>query len=400
MKPFRTGVVACAVYSTFAFAQSDYSAALATSAPAAKPASSSDVVGPRTGLYGSVMKGNAASDNTVDDFTKRGHLIDRQYLAGWGGADLVNAGYSFEAIGLNWFGAAYGGGSPDEVRFGIASAGKFSGGLMVALNKVSTEDTLATVSTKTKTVLETDGFGAFGSFAIGNAGDVYGEVSVLTGFDDLATGNDNYIKFDPAGTEVTPRIIHLMGGWKKDATAEGTHALNAELILNVESWENKPAAAAATAKRSITDVQLWFYHGYILKDAGTFKVFAGSNSLFQFQTRDWDSAPTDRSLAVVSVTPNMSFQKTLGHGFEATAGAGVSVAWVSLTNMPSGANNLDQSTSFFTAGTDMAVGLRWAYENFAFEGAVKEALLANGPQFIGGNAAPGMFAQIGMSVGF
>lgn len=399
MKPFRTGVVACAVYSTLAFAQSDYSASLATPAPAAKPASSGDKVGPRTGLYGSVMKGNAASDNTVDDFTKRAHLIDRQYLAGWGGADLVNAGYSFEAIGFNWFGAAYGGATPDEVRFGLASEGKFGGGLMLALNKVSTEDSLLG---KTKTVLETDGFGAFGSFALGNAGDVYGELSVLTGFDDLGSGNDNYVKLDPpapaTGSEVTPRVIHVMAGWKKDATTEGTHALNAELILNIENWESK--VGTATAKRGINDFQLWFYHGYILKDAGTFKVFTGSNSLVQFQTRDWDAAPTDRSIGVVSVTPNMSFQKTLGHGFEATAGAGVTAAWISQTNMPSGANNLDKSTTFLTGGADMAVGLRWVYENFAFEGAVKELMLSNGPQFIGGNAAPGMFAQIGLSVGF
>ena len=46
----------------------------------------------------------------------------------------------------------------------------------------------------------------------------------------------------------------------------------------------------------------------------------------------------------------------------------------------------------------MAVGLRWVKDNFALEGSLKEAFLANGPNFIGG-ASQGLLGPIGISLG-
>jgi len=380
-------------------AQGDYAASPGSLTAGPSQANTGAAANLRTGLYGTVMKGNAAADNTVDDLTKRPHLIEQQYLAGWGGNDLLSAAFNFQAADFNWFGAAYGGAVPDEVRFGLASAGHFGAGVMVSLAKFTSEDSVGAAARKSKTVLENDGFGLFGSFALGGAGDVYGEVSVYTGFDDSASGDDNYtrIELSPGGTsEVTPRLIHVLAGWKKDATSEGTHSLNAELILNIGNWENAPAGGTSV-ERKITDIQLWFYHGYILKDAGSFKVFAGTNSEIAYQDLSWDTEPKDRSALLIQTTPNMSFQKTLKHGFEGYAGAGFTLAWLNQKNLPA---NLDKSSSLVTAGADMALGLRWVYENLAVEGALKDAVLANGPYFIGGNTNQGLFGQVGLTVGF
>ncbi len=401
MKPFYAGYVACLLPLVATVANAQYTAAVPEPTAVANSTPMAEKAGPRTGLYGTVMKGNAAADNTIDDLTKRPHLIDQQYLAGWGGADLGSAGYSFEAAGFNWFGAAYGGAAPDEIRLGLAKQGQFGGGLILSLAKFSTEDSVAGGTAKTKTVLESDGFGAFGSFMLGAAGDVYGEVSVYTGFDDLAADNNNYSKVEVTGAptaEVTPRVIHLLAGWKRDASTEGTHSLNAEFILNIDNLKNDNGTTSV--ERKLTDVQLLFYHGYIMKDAGSFKVFAGSNSEFRYRSFTLEAAPSDSSTMRLQVTPNMSFQKTLGKGFEAYSGVGVNLAYISQTNTLQGTTNFDKFSSFITVGTDMALGLRWTYENLAVEGALKESVLANGPQFIGGTANQGLFGQLGVSVGF
>src|SRR4051812_47059932 len=64
---------------------------------------------PRTGLYGSVTRGNIAADNTVEDYSRRPTLIgDKQYFAGFGDADLGNAAFSLKGMGYNWFGEVTG----------------------------------------------------------------------------------------------------------------------------------------------------------------------------------------------------------------------------------------------------------------------------------------------------
>lgn len=346
------------------------------------------------------MKGNGASDNTVDDFTRRAHLIDGQYLVGAGGQTLVNGAFSFEGLGFNWFGQAYGGDAPDEVRFGLAKSGLFGAGLMVSFAKATTEDSAIGGKAETKNVLEGDGFGLFGSFMLGSAGDVYGEAFVYTGTDALP-GADNYTenKTAAATTEYTPRLLHILAGWKRDASSEGTHSLNAEFIFNMHSEENK---AAATTEDNMTELQLAFYHGYVLKDAGSFKVFLGSSTQLTYQDYSFEAAPQDRSRMSLNIAPNISMQKTLSKGFEIFAGADMNLGFVSLTNLtPAGpAAGPDKGTVLATSGTDVSVGLRWNYENIAIEGALVDTFLAHGPHFIGGDDDQGLFAQVGLSVGF
>ncbi len=337
---------------------------------------------PRTGLYSEVVKGNAASDNTVDDLTKRPHLINQQYIAGWGNAQLTNAAYSFKGGNLNWFGTARSNPGEAEIRTGVGSTGAWGGGLIVSLHRTHTEDPIAG---KTTTNFEGQGLGGFGSFNLGSVGDVYGQVAYYAGFDDLTIGNNNAIEVIPvAGPTVTTEnhLLNFMAGWKKDASQAGEHALNVELNMNFSS--NK----AGAAKNGLTNINLSFYHGYILQASDDFSVFLGSNNSFIYNSASADPGP-DASGYTIASTPNISFQKKLGWGFDTQAGAGVTIAYVTQ----------EDNNAALTDGADMSLGLRWTKDNFAIEGLVREALLSNGPQFIGGGA-PGLFASIGLSVGF
>jgi len=100
----------------------------------------------------------------------------------------------------------------------------------------------------------------------------------------------------------------------------------------------------------------------------------------------------------LSLSPNLAFQKQLGHGFEAFTGASVTAAYLSMNDEPTNGT----STSYLMTGwADVAVGLRWAKDNFAFEGSLnQELVLANGPYLLGGNADQGFFGNIGIALGF
>ena len=353
---------------------------------------------PRTGLYGTVMHGNAAADNTVDDYGKMSTLIgDKQYIAGFGGgaAGLNNGAFSFSGAGFNWFGSALGGAAPDDVRLGMANR-TFGAGLFLSMAKTAQD--LTGPGGETRTTLESDGYGLFGDFNLGNS-DVYGELGLLTGFGNLADALDNFSTVIPVGSTVktttTNNYFHLMGGWKKHSTTEGTHALNAELTFNLSNKEDPNGAPADTAQ--IMELIFGFYHGVILRQTAGLSVVAGSNTqiMYQAQTENALNPPADRSHSGISVRPNLGFQKTLGNGFETFAGAGVTLGFDTYDNMMVAGTNW----ALFTAGTDMALGLRWNYENFAFEGSVSEILLSNGPNMIGGGA-PGLFGRVGVSLGF
>jgi hypothetical protein len=58
----------------------------------------------------------------------------------------------------------------------------------------------------------------------------------------------------------------------------------------------------------------------------------------------------------------------------------------------------DALTTVKTGGMDVALGLRWTHGRLAVEGILKETLLVDGPDFVGGTA-PGLLGAIGLSVG-
>lgn len=388
-----TGAFTALVCLGLASAQSDYST---PSNPLASTPSNGGASAPRTGIYESVTKLNAAADNTVDDYTKRPTLINgKQFFAGWGDADLVSGAFAFQASGYDWFGSALGGPEPDEVRAGLARGGAWGGGVLVSLAKSSFE----TPAGDSKVVLEGDGLGVFGNLSLGGS-DVYGQLALYTGYDALLPVSDNYVKV--GGVEQKNTLINLLGGWKKDATSEGTHALNLEGTLNYSMKKNE---APPLDTVTVTALDLWFYHGYILKASESYSVFLGSNSELMLQLEDWNVAPTSRNHYRLAVLPNLAFQKRLAWGFEGFAGAVVGLSWDMWDGIapttPIGAPPVgaDARTDYLTGSADVSLGLRWVKDNFAVEGSLRDALLANGPHFIGGNAAPGMFAQVGVSLG-
>ena len=362
--------------------------------------SSSSVSAPRTGLYTGVTKGNGVADNTVNDYSMRPTLIgNKQYFAGFGGADLANGAFSFEGKGLNWFGSVTGGGSPNLLRFGVGSGTSWGGGLLLSLDRSN----VTNAAGETKTNFEGDGLGVFGDFNLG-ASDVYGQIGWFTGFPSLlaTAGAHNTSVFTPnTGTELTTYnwYINAMVGWKKDATTEGTHSLNAELSYLL--GKNTTDGLAANLDNSTNQISMYFSHGYILKATSDYSVFLGTNGGLGWQADKTNIPSVDGSHIGVFAMPNFAFQKQLGHGFEGFSGASVTGAFDTYSDeMPAGTppGTTDLST-LMTGSADVAVGLRWVKDNFALEGSLKETVLANGPYIVGGNAGQGLFVNVGMALG-
>jgi hypothetical protein len=378
-KVFSAGLLLAGLISR-AQAQTDYTST--SSMPSSSVASSGGPVAPRTGEYpGSI---NGAADNTVDDYTKRGTLINgKQYFAGWGGATQANGAYSFQAIGFDWFGSVTTAVGPGNGtwRSGIATP-KWAGGLLINFNKTTTKDAAG----ETKTVVAGDGFGLFGDFNLGSS-DVYGEAALLT-------GPGNYVK-TPA-TETTPTTIRIMAGWKKDATTEGTHALNAELTLNKSSIES----GTPKVTEDIMSINFMFSHGYILKAGTGYSVFLGDNSVFTYSTDDVPATTADPDGMGISIAPNLVFHKDLGHNFEFTSGAAAALSYNTVSNAsiapPAPANQ--EGSRLLTGSANIDLGLRWVKDNFSIQGNLSEALLQAGPNFVSGATNP-MFAQVGVSLG-
>ncbi|HKP96465.1 MAG TPA: hypothetical protein VJ385_11975 [Fibrobacteria bacterium] len=366
---------------------------LSTSAfptPSGSSSAPNAVSAPRTGLYTGVTQGNAAADNTVDDYSRRPTLIgDRQYFAGFGGADMQSAAYNFRLGSLNWFGAVTAGGGtvPATLRVGAGSGTAWGGGLLLAVDRVHAKPA---AGTETTTYYDPSGIGVFGDFNLG-ASDVYGSVSFNTGLPTVP-GSENTVVTKPAAASeftVSNHTLSLMGGWKKDATTEGTHAFNIEATYQLEMSkdETPPDPDVKATTTVLTILPAW---GYILRANNDYAVFLGANST------DWYSAFEQGSAYSLALTPNIAFQKQLGKGLEGFSGFSVTGSWTASSDVP--ADGAEAST-LLTGGADVTVGLRWVKDNLAFEGSLKESVLSNGPYLIGGNAGQGLFMNIGLALG-
>jgi len=360
------------------------------------PATATAPSAPRTGLYSSVTRGNIAADNTVDDYSRRPTLIgDRQYLAGYGG-ELGNAAFSIKGKGMNWFGAVTGpvrasAGSPDSLRLGLASGTSWGAGLILATHRAYVKNAAG----ETTTYFDGSAFGLFGDFNLGSS-DVYGSVGWGTGFP-IGAGPHNSTLTDPtlAGaptTEINQHQLSIMGGWKKDATTEGTHSFNIEAsyVLAMHT-DDAPAPDLDDNANILTIMPMW---GYILRANSDYSVFVGVNSKEVYQSTDIGGVTS--GMYSLALTPNICFQKQLGHGFEGFSGFSVDGTF-SATSIDNATS--DENNNLLTGGADMTVGLRWVKDNLAFEGSLSEALLSSGPNFVGGGT-PGLFGQIGLSLGF
>jgi hypothetical protein len=404
MTKLKSAALACLAVSGlagWASAQDGFSSS-AFATPSAASGASGATTAPRTGLYSSVTKGNAAADNTVDDYSRRPTLIgDRQYFAGYGGADMQSGAFSFQGAGLNWFGSVAGGADPALLRFGAGSGTAWGGGVLLALDHTN----VTNAAGETPTTFQGDGYGLFGDLNLG-ASDLYGQIGWFTGFPGTLgappTNITQTVKPDGAAeTSVHNWNLNVMAGWKKEAAGEGTHALNAELSYTL--GKNNSDGTAADFDNSMNQVFLGFYHGYILKAGNDYSVFLGSNSSYIWQADASDAPSVDASHTGFSVSPNIAFQKEFGKGFEGFSGASVTASYDTYSDEPASApfppGGASDASRILTGGADVAVGLRWVKDNFALEGSLKETLLQNGPYLIGGNAGQGMFVNVGMALG-
>lgn len=391
MTKLKTAAITCMAVSGlagWALAQENSTSAFPT--PSGSSSAASTVSAPRTGLYTAVTQGNAAADNTVDDYSRRPTLIgDKQYFAGYGGADMQSAAYNFRLGRLNWFGAvtAGAGTAPATLRVGAGSGTAWGGGLLLAVDRVHTKPA---GGTETTTYYDPSGIGAFGDFNLGSS-DVYGAIGFNTGLPTVP-GLENTVVTKPAGASeytVSNHTLAVMAGWKKDATTEGTHALNIEGTYQMEmsSDETPPAPDVDATTSVLTIMPAW---GYILKANSDYSVFLGANSTEQYSAFEQGSAYS------LALTPNIAFQKQLGKGFEGFSGFSVTGSWAATSDVPADGA---ETSNLLTGGADVTVGLRWVKDNLAFEGFLKESVLSNGPYLIGGNAGQGLFLNIGLSLG-
>ena len=385
--------MAVSVLAGLASAQDTFSTTTTTTTSA--PATATSTSAPRTGLYTGVTKGNAAADNTVDDYSRRPTLIgDKQYLAGFGSTDvnapsglgnpLFNAAYSIQGHGFNWFGAVLSLDTLAQIRAGLASGTTWGAGAIVGVRREFEKDPAP--GGETTTYYEPSGFGLFGDFNLGSS-DVYGQVGWNTGLPSVG-GLQNSVLVNPAvGPDVENQFhtLSIMAGWKKDATTEGTHAFNIEASYGSEM--TRPQVSAGDATRNIINVMpAW---GYILRANSSYSVFLGTNGLVNYDKRE------DGDSYLIALSPNFAFHKQFGMGFEGFSGFSVTGSWYAESDLP--VDNQDFSR-LLTGGSDMSVGLRWVKDNFALEGSLKEAFLANGPDFIGGSGQ-GLLGAIGLSLG-
>jgi hypothetical protein len=384
MTTLKTIATTCLAASGLALAQG----------PGAAPAA------PRTGLYTGVTKGNAAADRTVEDFSRRPTLIgDKQYFAGFGGADMGNAAFSLKGKGWNWFGevtgpvGASGAANPDSLRLGLGSGNAWGAGVILAVNRIYGK---TAAGDETTTYIDASGIGVFGDFNLGSS-DVYGSVGWNTGFPTTPpAAPHNSVLTNPAAGSNTENLEHelnVTGGWRKEASGEGTHAFGVEAAYVFGSHSTSGITPSISDKVNIlTIMPMW---GYVLRATADYSVFVGANGML-FLAND-DVAPMSGSRYAISASPNIAFQKQLGHGFEGFSGFSVTGSYAAASDEP--ANNA-QASQLLTGGADVAVGLRWVKDNLAFEGSLKESVLANGPYLIGGNAGQGLFVNIGLALGF
>ncbi|MEO6095832.1 MAG: hypothetical protein ABIW76_09150 [Fibrobacteria bacterium] len=358
-----------------------------TSTGAYPTPTSSSTSAPRTGLYTGVTKSNAAADNTVDDYSRRPTLIgDKQYLAGWGTANLVNAAYSIQGNGFDWFGSVLALDSLSQIRAGLASGTAWGAGVIFGVNRLHTKT--ATPSTETTTYYAPSGFGIFGDFNLGSS-DVYGQIGWNTGVPSLGGLQNSVLTKPPSPApkdDDQNHTLSFMAGWKKDATTEGTHAYNLEVGYSSEmrSLENP------TFDETFNTISVMPAWGYILRANSSYAVFLGTNGLLSYLQ------PENGSAYTIALSPNFAFQKQFGKGFEGFSGFAVTASWDSQSDLPvDGA----EASQLLTADADMAVGIRWVKDNFALEGSLKETVLANGPFVVGGNSGQGLLASIGISLG-
>lgn len=375
------------VLAGMASAQDTYSTTSTTTTTSTSTAATGATSAPRTGLYTGVTKGNAAADNTVDDYSRRPTLIgDREYLAGWGTADLVNAAYAIEGHGFTWFGSVLAFDSLSQIRAGLASGTAWGAGVIVGVRREYVKT--APPSTETTTYYAPSGFGLFGDFKLGSS-DVYGQIGWNTGVPGLGGPQNSVLTNPPAPLpedDDQNHTLSIMGGWKKDATTEGTHAYNVEAVYTSEmrSLEN-PTSDVTLNTLSI--LPAW---GYILRANPSYSVFLGANGLLSY------IKPENGGAYEISVSPNFAFHKQFAWGFEGFSGFAVTASLYSQSDVP-----VDDAaySELLTGGADMAVGLRWVKDNFALEGGLKESFLANGPYFIGGNTNQGLLYSLGLSLG-
>lgn len=357
------------------------SPAYSSPAPAAASAAGGEREAPRTGLYADILSDNPASDNTVEDFTERPHLIQGlQYIAGYGDREMQSGAFSFSGAGYDWFGSAELGNEEHELRFGLATPGLWGVGLILALNREYEE--VGGVETTTKD--EGHGFGLFGSLGLG-AGHLFGQFAYYTGYEPLFDNADPTVERE-AGADETHTVILFEAGWRREAENQGEHALEAEFHMGL----SKGDLPAPNPTEKFNRFGLEFNHGYILVGGPEFAVFLGTQNFFQLFTSD----PGNRSGYGFSTRPNIGFQKELGWNFEAQGGLGVEALYS--TGKSDGNNG---SSLLRTTNGDYRLGLRWAYENLAVEGYLEDEFLADGPYFVGGKDN-GLFGRVGVSVGF
>jgi hypothetical protein len=369
---------------------------------------------PRTPAYDDVMQGNIAADFSTNAYLVRPHLIETGFISGSGltggpGAGTGNAALSFEGMGIHWLAAMDNTPAILNVRAGMGIANLFGAGILYELNKSGFSTKGGAVVYDSSYTGIGDGMGIFGSYNLLDMLSVYGEVTYATGYASSA------MKAENTTTTITNEIkngtTQIVAGGIMDASGEGTHALGGKVIMTFSGYESITKTGPTTVtndKWSTFALDVIGSYGTPLRKSDEFAVFLGGDldiGYSNFKDKQTPYFPAQKTGEFrIGITPNAAFQKTLGKGFEVQCGASVpAFAWRRFTAETSPVE--DRSSIMTTIGGSVDLGLCWRIDNFAFEGELSNNLLQNGPYFIGGgqgatNNGPGMFGNVGVSMGF
>ena len=390
---------------------------------------SADSPTPRTPSYDAVMQNNFARDFSTDRYLVYPSLISDQFVEGsfiGAGAPATafncDAALSFKAGDFNWFGgwapssnvpAAIGnvsGAAPATsaaLKVGLAKSEAWGGGLLVDFDKTLSSTETATTAT-TNTYLAPDGIGVFGSFSLRGMGSIFANISSNA----FGVGSSDSKPDATDETIITNQLTYINAGWGMFGSGERSPSVGADISIAIgqSTTETKftgtPATDVKAPDNSAVAISVNGHYGtpLVLKD-NDYEVLAGSDASIIFGTTTENAAPkTTGSDFNIILTPNITFQKTLGHGFDAELGGSVNLFdWnMASSKTPGVAPAPDTkvtTNTFKTSNANVNIGLRWVKDNFALEGEVNPLLLINGPYFISG-AGAGTFASVGLVLAY
>jgi hypothetical protein len=365
------------------------------------------------------MQYNPAAELSTDDFRLRAQAAQDQFITGERVSTGGNVNFALGKDDMKVIGFIDHINDLLDLRLGIASTDIFSAGLMYTLDRShgSYNDNNAPDSTffnehdesfDEDTINTGNGIGLFGSIRLGDAGDLYGNALMSTG-PYQQTITTTYEDTNRTDTRQVNRRLALTAGFARDAQGEEEHAFDLRGSIIWVTYTVDDTGGDYTTDTSNVTFYLRPSYGYSFIETDDFAVYVGTHltGMLAFNSNNLDDisrgTSEGSSIMYASLSPNLSFQKVLGKGFDMQFGGSADlIRWQRrVINISQEDADPDKRvyTDFSSPTYNVSLGLRWTYEDLAVEGTLNQTLMRSGPNFISGGTND-MFGHVGISLGF